>query len=122
MPNFKSEINKIQSWFKKQSQKVKGKLTEMYLDNLGDQFLRKAKSRMAVVTGEMVNETSIVKPEPGKRTFVVNVPYASYQNEGEREDGSHLIKKRTPPGQKHFVQKAVTELDLQANVKYIFEE
>ena len=77
---------------------------------------------MAVVTGEMVKETTAYLSAKNTSTVAVNVPYGAYNHEGQRADGSRRIKNRTPPGQQYFLRKSAQELDLGADVEVILKD
>ena len=84
-------------------------LADSFLLAVGDRIKENALRRMAVVSGEMTKNAKCEKTGVGKVTISVNVPYAAYNHEGKRVDGSRVIKKRTPPGQKYFLKKAAIQ-------------
>lgn len=54
------------------------------------------------------NVTKTVVPETYTGTIIWKVPYASYQERGERADGTHVVKNYTTPGTgKDFAKNAV---------------
>ena len=54
--------------------------------------------------------TKTVVPETYTGTIIWKVPYASYQERGNRADGSHVVRKYTTPGTgKDFAKNAVKE-------------
>lgn len=54
------------------------------------------------------NVTKTVVPETYTGTIIWKVPYASYQERGERSDGTHKVKNYTTPGTgKDFAKNAV---------------
>jgi len=84
-------------------------LSDDFLMAVGQRLRKNAFSRMADVSGEMIENTKVDKTGRQKVTVSVNVPYAAYNHQGQRKDGSRVIKKRTPPGQQYFLQKAAVQ-------------
>jgi hypothetical protein len=97
-------------------------IADNYLLKTAERLRKLSISKSANVSGEMVKETTAFKSKTGVATVAVNVPYASYNHEGQRVDGSRVIVNRTAPGQKHFLKKSAIELDLQPNVEVILED
>jgi hypothetical protein len=114
-----SGLQKLQKAFSK----INGvSITDNYLIKTAERLRKLSISKSANVTGEMIKETKAFLSKPGVATVAVNVPYAAYQHEGQRADGSRVIKNRTSPGQKHFLRKSATELDLKQDVYVILED
>jgi hypothetical protein len=111
-------LNKIKSKF---SLDFTG-ILDNYLLKTAERLRKLSISRQAVVTGEMVKETTAFMTRKGVATVAVNVPYGAYNHQGERADGSRVIKNRTSPGQKHFLVKSAQELDLSPNVEVILKD
>jgi hypothetical protein len=97
-------------------------ITNNYLFKTAERLRKLTISKSANVSGEMIKETTVFMKEKGVATVAVNVPYASYQHEGKRADGSRVIRNRTAPGQKHFLRKSALELDLRADVNVILQD
>lgn len=81
-----------------------------FLLALAKQVEVKQKTRMARVSGDMVRRTSSGIVRPGHARIVVNVPYASHNNQGRRADGSYIIRNRTSPGEQYWAQKGVRDM------------
>jgi hypothetical protein len=97
-------------------------LADNYLLKLGERLRKLSISKSAKVSGEMVKETTSFKSKKDIVTVAVNVPYGAYNHQGERADGSRVIKNRTPPGQKYFLKKSAMELDLNSDVNVILDD
>lgn len=78
--------------------------------------------RMAEVSGKMVRETHAEQTGKTTARVLVRVPYAAYNNQGERGDGTHEIQNRTAPGERYFAQKAVKELQFDSLVEVINDD
>ena len=97
-------------------------IADNYLLRTAKNLRKKAVGKMAQVSGEMVKQTTAYSDRVGTATVGVNVVYASYQEKGQRADGSRVIKNRTPPGQKDALKKSAQELDLNSEVYVILED
>ena len=60
------------------------------------------------VGGTLRQSGKIVKQEPGHYKVGFNMPYATYQHEGQRKDGSHIVRNYSEAGAgKKFLTKKI---------------
>lgn len=88
--------------YKKQIKQLRNKTSQNsfftdILSYVADEIDHEAQEGIAKVTREL--SASFKKVESGKElVFGYDVPYAAYNERGQRADGSHKIRNRTPPG------------------------
>jgi hypothetical protein len=80
-----------------------------FLLAVADDIRIKAIAKQARGKGQMIRETTTFKSGLQKVTVAVDTPYAAYNHEGKRADGSRVIRNRTSPGEQFFLQKAALE-------------
>jgi hypothetical protein len=78
------------------------KAIESALDEQADELTRLSSKEVPKKDKALLN--SAEKDKIGKDTIMIsyNEPYASYQHEGKRKDGSRVVKRYTTPGTKKF--------------------
>ncbi len=72
--------------------------TDAALANMAADIERLAKHRVPVLTGYLLSQGRFQKEGMSHYTIQFNTAYASYQEFGERRDGSHVVKKYSKAG------------------------
>ena len=68
---------------------------DMALNNLADDIVRLAKSKVPYKEGDLYDEIMKEKLEDLAYRVMVDSEYASYQEKGKRADGSHVVREYT---------------------------
>jgi len=71
------------------------------------------------VGGQLKQSAKIERESDGNVIVGFNMPYAAYQHEGQRSDGSHVVQNWTEPGAgKEFIKKKI-EMYLPTYLKFL---
>jgi len=74
-----------------------------------------AQNGIAKVTKELSRSFKTVRNNSKELEFGYDVPYAAYNERGQRADGSRKIKNRTPPGKDKWFERVLKNPDFTIN-------
>ena len=78
------------------------KAIENSLDEQAELLISYAKKEVPKKNNDLMNSVEKEKITDDTIRVSFNEPYASYQHEGKRKDGTHIVRRYTTPGTKKF--------------------
>ena len=78
------------------------KAIENSLDEQAELLISYAKKEVPKKNNDLMNSVEKEKITDDTIRVSFNEPYAAYQHEGKRKDGTHIVRRYTTPGTKKF--------------------